>query len=180
MKRIIHHLLCSTMIIASISASAGDTAKHLRKTVFQNQKDTAFVTSAADAGMLEVQLGKLAAAKGSSPEVKRFGESMVADHSKANDELKALAGKKGIMIPVTLSAKSQKKYEALSTKTGADFDRAYADQMVKDHQEVIAKFKQESQAGNDAELKAWAQGKVAVLEHHLMMAQNMQKALTGK
>jgi putative membrane protein len=180
MKRIIHYLLCSTMIIASISSSAGDTAKHLKKIVFQNQKDTAFVTFAADAGMLEVQLGKLAATKGSSPEVKRFGESMVADHTKANDELKALAGKKGIMIPVTLSARSQDKYEALSAKTGADFDRAYADQMVKDHQEVIAKFKQESQAGNDAELKAWAQGKVAILEHHLMMAQDMQKALKGQ
>ena len=181
MKKNIHYLFFGALIMVLVNYAAGNTPVHLLdKHIFTNQKDTAFVTFAADAGMLEVQLGKLAATKGSSPEVKKFGESMVADHTKANDELKTLAEKKGLKVPVTLSAKSQKKYEELSTKAGADFDKAYADQMVKDHQAVIAKFKQESQAGNDAELKAWAEEKLATLEHHLMMAKDMQKALKEK
>jgi putative membrane protein len=140
-----------------------------------NGKDSAFVAQAADAGMLEVQLGKLAANKGSSDDVKKFGENMVNDHMKANDELKALAQKKGIKVPAALSTKSQRKYEELSKKTGTDFDKAYAAMMVKDHEEVIAKFKQEAQTGNDPDLKAWAQGKIQTLEHHHMMAQDMQK-----
>lgn len=181
MKKVIYFILLATVVIPSIGPSAAGISKHLpAKYIFAVQKDTAFVTAAADAGMLEVQLGKLAATQGSSAEVKKFGESMISDHTKANEELKTLAGKKGIKIPGSLSAKSQKKYDDLSKKTGTDFDKAYADLMVKDHQEVISKFKQESQAGNDAELKAWAQGKVSTLEHHLMMAKNMQKALSGK
>ena len=143
-------------------------------------QDTAFVNAAADAGMLEVQLGKLAATKGSSAAVKEFGQSMVTDHTKANDELKALAGKKNIKVPAALSAKSQKKYEDVSKKSGADFDRAYADQMVKDHNEVIAKFKKESESGTDSDLKAWAKGKIPTLEHHLMMAQDMNKKVGTK
>jgi putative membrane protein len=141
--------------------------------------DDAFVAAAADAGMLEVQLGKLAAEKGTSQAVKDFGQSMVSDHSKANDELKALAEKKGIKVPATLSAKSQTTYEDISKKTGAAFDKAYAEQMVKDHNEVIEKFKKEAQAGSDPEIKSWANGKVSTLEHHLMMAKDMHSKTSG-
>jgi len=143
------------------------------------QKDTAFVSFAADAGMLEVYTGKLALANSTTADIKKFGQSMVTDHDKANDELKALAAKKGIKVATALSAKSQKTYEALSKIRGTDFDKAYAEQMVKDHQEVIARFKQEAQSGTDPELKAWAQSKIAKLEHHLMMAQDLPKGSTA-
>ncbi len=104
---------------------------------------------------------------------------MVTDHGKANDELKALAAKKGVKVATALSAKNQQKYEALSRIRGAEFDKAYAEQMVKGHQEVIARFKQEAQSGTDPEMKAWAQSKIATLEHHLMMAQDLQKGSTA-
>jgi putative membrane protein len=167
--------LFSKMLLTILSVTLAFASTSDRN-YFTNDKDTTFVADAADAGMLEVQLGKLAASKGSSAEVKKFGENMVTDHTKANDELKQLAQKKGIKVPETLTPKSQKKYEDLSKKTGADFDKAYAELMVKDHQEVIAKFRKQSQTGKDPDLKAWAQNKIPTLEHHHMMAQDMQKA----
>jgi putative membrane protein len=180
MKKIIRFFLVSNMLATLTFAFASATS--ITGGNLNKEPDSTFVADAADAGMLEVQLGKLAASNGSSAEIKKFGENMVKDHSKANDELKALAQKKGINIPTNLSPKSRKTYQDLSKKKGADFDKAYAELMVKDHQEVITKFKQQSQSGNDQELKAWAQSKIGTLEHHLMMAQEMQKtsAKAGK
>lgn len=141
------------------------------------EKDTEFAVAAADGGMLEVELGKLAQTNGSSAEVKSFAQMMIDDHSKANEELMALAQQKNITLPTSLSEDKQKKYDDLAKKTGKDFDDAYTDFMVKDHKDDIDSFKKEADKGNDADLKAWAAGKVSVLEHHLEMAQNAEKAV---
>jgi putative membrane protein len=121
--------------------------------------------------MLEVQLGQLAVSKASSPSVKKFGQSMIDDHSKANEELKSLAAQKNITLPAALSDKNQKKYDELSGKTGPEFDKAYSKFMVDDHKEDIDEFKKEAEKGDDPDLKSWAAGKISVLEHHLMMAE---------
>lgn len=143
------------------------------------KKDAAFAVAAADGGMLEVQLGKLAQDNASSASVKAFGKEMVTDHSKANDELVALAQKKGIAVPSTLSDKSQKTYNDLAAKKGADFDKAYAALMVSDHKEDIGDFQKEANDGNDADIKAWAQGKLPVLQHHLDMANMNEDKMKG-
>lgn len=142
--------------------------------------DTEFAVAAADGGMLEVQLGQLAQANGSSAEVKTFAKMMVDDHSKANDELKAAAAQKNITLPASLGEKNQKKYDDLAGKTGEDFDKAYIDFMVDDHQEDIDAFKKQAENGNDADLKAWAAGKVPTLQHHLDAAKTAQDALKNK
>jgi len=144
------------------------------------KKDTEFVVKAADGGMLEVELGKLAVANASDGEVKKLGQTMIDDHSKANEELKALAQQKNISIPAALSDKSQKIYEDLAKKNGADFDKEYADQMVKDHKKDVDEFKKEAEKGEDNEIRSWASGKVSVLEHHLMMAENAKKVVDNK
>jgi putative membrane protein len=136
--------------------------------------DADFAVAAADGGMLEVQLGQLAVSRASAPSVKKFGQSMIDDHSKANEELKTLAAQKNITLPATLSEKNQKKYDELSGKSGGEFDKAYAKFMVEDHKEDIDEFKKEAEKGNDPDLKAWASGKVSVLEHHLGMAEAAQ------
>ena len=130
--------------------------------------------------MLEVELGKLAAQKGVSSDVKKLGEMMVKDHSKANDELKAAAKTKDITLPATMSDKCQKKLTELTQKQGADFDKAYADLMVSDHKDDIDEFKKEAEKGNDKDLSAWAKGKVPVLQHHLMVAEQAKKAVDKK
>jgi len=141
------------------------------------EDDTEFAVEVADGGMLEVQLGQLALTKASSAQVKEFAQTMIDDHSKANEELKTLAQQKNISIPGALSEENQKKYDDIAEESGADFDKAYCEFMVKDHKEDVKKFKDAADDAKDAEVKSWAAGKVPVLEHHLSMAETMEKAV---
>jgi len=140
-------------------------------------KDVEWATEIADASLLEVKLGELAQSKGSSPQVKELGKMMVTDHSKANEELTSLAGQKNISLPGTLSDKSQKKFDDMASKTGTDFDKEYSSAMVSGHKEVLSKFKKESEDGKDADLRAWAEGKLPVLQHHLSMSEQTEEAV---
>lgn len=140
-------------------------------------KDVEWATEVADASLLEVRLGELAQSKGSSPQVKELGKMMVTDHTKANEELTALAGKKNISLPTSLSDKSQKKLDDLSAKSGTDFDKEYSSAMVDGHKEVLSKFKKESEDGKDADLRTWAEGKLPVLQHHLSMSEQTHDAV---
>src|ERR1051326_5779397 len=81
--------------------------------------DKKFMTEAAQGGMEEVELGKLAAANGSDPDVKSFGQKMVDDHSKANDQLKQLAQTKGVTLPTDMTKSQHKDMDKLSKMTGA-------------------------------------------------------------
>jgi putative membrane protein len=138
------------------------------------EKDTDFAIAAADGGMLEVELGKLAQQKASSPEVKKFAQMMIDDHTKANDELKALASSKNISLPASLSDKNSDRIKDMQEKSGAEFDKDYIDFMVNDHQDDIDKFEKQAENGKDADLKSWAAGKVTTLKHHLEMAKATQ------
>lgn len=134
--------------------------------------DADFAVKIADAGMLEVELGKLALKNASSPKVKEFAQMMIDDHTKANAELTDAAKKKNITLPAGLSDKCQKKYDDLSAKKGKNFDKDYISAMVDGHQEVLDEMKKEADNGKDADLKAWASGKVAVVQHHLDAAKS--------
>jgi putative membrane protein len=141
------------------------------------EKDSEFAVKAAEGGMLEVELGKLAQQKGMSKEVKDFGKMLVNDHSKANEELKALAQTKNISLPATMSEKCQKTYNDLAEKNGEDFDDAFTEHMVKDHKDDIDAFQKEAEKGEDPDIKQWAAGKISTLEHHLDMAKTAEKAV---
>ena len=153
------------LLITAVFCSAG-----LLLSAQKQNKDEEFAKEAADAGMMEVKLGELAQSKGQSQEIKTLGQHMVTDHTKANEELKALAMKKNIVLPNAMSKDAQKSYDELSGKNGAEFDKAYAKMMVKDHEKVIAKFKKESEKGEDPDLKSWATKTLPTLEHHLEMS----------
>jgi putative membrane protein len=135
--------------------------------------DETFVLEASEAGMAEVALGDLAKTKASSKEVKDFGKMMVTDHSKANDELKALAQKKNVKIPDECKM-CQQKTKQLDNLTGKEFDKKFMEIMVADHNEAISKFSKESTQGNDNDLKTWAGQKLPTLRHHLEMAQKIK------
>lgn len=136
-----------------------------------------FAVAAADGGLLEVQLGTLALTKAASPQVKQFAQMMVDDHTKANNELKAIASQKKIALPDVMSEKCQKKYYDLDQKKGADFDKDYMDLMVKDHKDDIDKFEKEAEKGDDPEIKSWAAGKLTALRHHLGEAERIRDGL---
>ncbi|HET6541284.1 MAG TPA: DUF4142 domain-containing protein [Chryseolinea sp.] len=141
--------------------------------------DTEFAVAAADGSMFEVQLAQLALTKASSPKVKEFAQSMVDDHTKANEELKTLAQTKNITLPSTISEEKQKDYDKLAEKSGADFDKAYSEFMVKDHKDDVDQFKKAAEKCEDAEIKSWAAEKLPVLESHLSMAESLEDAVDG-
>ena len=139
--------------------------------------DTDFMTKAAQGGMAEVEIGKLAATKAQSPEVRQFAQKMVADHTKANDELKVLAGEKNFSMPVRLNAKHQSVIDRLNGLSGAEFDKAYVEAMVADHEETVALFKSEAEVGKDADVKGWAGKTLPNLQMHLEMIKGIQSKM---
>ena len=122
-------------------------------------KDKAFMKEAAKGGMMEVEMGKMAQQKGKNAEVKKIGGMMVADHTKANNELMAIAKKKGVDL--------SKEKPAKHSIGDANFDKDYIDMMVKDHEKDYAAFQAEGKNGTDAEVKAFASKTSAVIKKHL-------------
>src|SRR5690606_1380855 len=118
--------------------------------------DAEFAAEAASAGMMEVELGRLAQQNASSQRVKNFGAMMVKDHGKANDELKQLASAKNIQLPSAPLEKHQKHIDNLKGKTGVEFDKDYMKMMVNDHEDDIKKFQDAANEVNDTDLKAFA------------------------
>ncbi|HEX2973020.1 MAG TPA: DUF4142 domain-containing protein [Tepidisphaeraceae bacterium] len=135
--------------------------------------DKDFVDKAASGGMFEVQLGTYATTKAQNPDVKKFGQHMVDDHSKANQQLTQIAQQKGITVPQTMDSKDRKNYDRLTKMSGAEFDRAYMSQMIKDHEKDIKEFKHQAQNGKDQDLKTFASNTVPTLESHLRLAEEI-------
>ncbi|MGC2259225.1 MAG: DUF4142 domain-containing protein [Candidatus Sulfotelmatobacter sp.] len=138
-----------------------------------SSSDKKFVREAAQGGMAEVELGKLATEKASSPEVKKFGQRMVNDHSKANEQLKEVASSQGITLPSNLSAKDEMTKEHLSKLSGEQFDKAYMSDMVKDHTQDVADFQQEANSASDPAVKEFAEKTLPVLKSHLREARQI-------
>ncbi|HRI49366.1 MAG TPA: DUF4142 domain-containing protein [Pseudomonadota bacterium] len=146
-------------------------------TVSAGDKD--FIMEAACGGMAEVALGELAQQKGQSDAVKQFGKHMVEDHGKANNELKELAGRKGVVVPAALKPKYQKVVDALAKLSGAEFDKQYMREMVKDHENDVAAFQKQADKGKDAELTSWARQTLPTLQDHLKMAHDAETRVKG-
>jgi putative membrane protein len=140
--------------------------------------DKKFVMKAAQGGMLEVDLGKVAQDQGSSQGVKDFGAKMVEDHGKANDELKSIVATKNITLADSLDAKHQKMLDDLKAKSGTDFDTAYLAAMTKTHNMDDALFMKEASSGTDPDLKAFAdKTDKDVIKKHIAMLQDMKSKM---
>jgi putative membrane protein len=131
---------------------------------------------AASAGMMEVELGRVAATRAANPRVKEFGQRMVDDHSKADDKLKQIASSKGVALPTELDKSTQREFDKLSKLSGADFDREYMKHMVSDHKKDISDFKSEANKAKDADLKQFASSTLPTLQEHLNLANAAEKA----
>jgi putative membrane protein len=135
--------------------------------------DHEFIRKAAIGGAAEVELGTLATQRASRPAVRDFGAKMVNDHGAANAELASLARAKGVEAPRALDAEHQAIRDRLIALQGSDFDRAYMQEMVKDHTQDVAEFEKASQTANDAELRGWAAAKLPTLREHLALARDV-------
>lgn len=137
--------------------------------------DRHFVEKAAMGGEKEVRLARLAAERSSDPRVRSFAETLIKDHEQANTELTSLASSKGITL--ANEDKEDRLYKRLSDKTGAEFDRDYIKDMVKDHEEDVEMFEKQARKGEDAQLAAFASKTLPALQKHLQMAKDLEVQL---
>jgi putative membrane protein len=147
------------------SPKAGGTTGTPNQASSLSAKDKTFMKRAARGGMMEVTMGKLADQNGKSEDVKSFGKRMVTDHSKANEELKSIAEKKGVKLP---------SKEPSETWTS---DKAYMNMMVKDHEKDLAEFQEEATNGSDPDVKKFADDTAKVVQEHLDLAKQTQSKL---
>lgn len=149
------------------SQSAGE------KRAIAGNNDETFLRGAAEGSMLEVKLGQVAEQRAQSEEVKKFAQRMVEDHTKALDELKAIGAREHINLPTNISHQHSLRYKALEKLSGPAFDKAYARDMVQDHEQDINEFKHGAATAQKPELKDFAQKTLPTLESHLQEAKEM-------
>jgi len=152
-------------LLSVISLAAGGSALAADKSSPANglsAADRKFAMEAAKGGMMEVEMGKMAENQATNAEVKKFGARMVADHGKANAELKSIASHKGIDLPG--EAKSGGKWHS---------DKEYVGMMVKDHEKDLADFQKEAKEGTDPDLKKFAEKTSEVIQKHLEMVKDL-------
>jgi len=138
-----------------------------------SEADQRFMDKAALGNMAEVDLGKLAEQNAQSQEVKSFGERMVTDHTKADDQLKQVAAEQGVTLPAGLNSEFEATRARLAKLQGAAFDKAYMKDMVTDHKKDVAEFERESKMADDPALKNWASQTLPTLQSHLQEAEKI-------
>ena len=140
--------------------------------------DAGFLRQAAQNGLAELESGKLALTKATHSQVKSFAQQMVDDHTKANEELKALATSKGVEMPTEPSLMQRAKMKLLETADGESFDRRYAEGMGVDaHEDTLKLFQKAASSATDTDVKAFAAKTVATLQQHMQMAQDLKAAI---
>jgi putative membrane protein len=135
-----------------------------------NPADSEWVVNAGKAGLAEVQMGNLALQKAQSADVKAFAQRMVTDHSKSNEELQQLVTAKGLTLPAQLDGEHQAGLEHLTGLSGAEFDKAYMQHMVGDHEKAIGLVQTGSNSAQDPDIKAYATKSLPILQEHAKLA----------
>ncbi len=135
--------------------------------------DKEWVTTAGMAGLAEVQMGNLALQNAQNADVKAFAQRMITDHTKSNEELQQLVSAKGLTLPAQLDGEHKAAVDHLTGLTGAEFDKAYMQHMVADHNTAVAHF---SKNVEDADIKGYATKSLPVLQEHAALA----KTVAGK
>ena len=148
--------------------TAGNAVNTVANTISKATTSSAedFMKDAAQGGMAEIELGKLAASKSKDPEIKKFGQMMVTDHTAAGNDLKALAAKKNYTLPTDIGS-HKSTYDKLNGLNGADFDKAYVNDMVDDHEADLSAFQKQADNATDPDVKAFAAKVVPVVKKHL-------------
>jgi putative membrane protein len=136
--------------------------------------DAAFVKKAANINMTEVQLGKIAQEKGQAADVKSFGERMVKDHSKLNDDLKTAATAMKVKVPAKVNVKHQALIDKLSKLSGAEFDKTYAEDMANGHANAVKLFEKAQARVTRPDLKKYIDDALPILKEHLELAKKMK------
>ncbi|WP_162601105.1 DUF4142 domain-containing protein [Occallatibacter savannae] len=165
-------IFLSTCALSAAVLVCGQTG-FSQNTTSASSSDKKFVRSALEGGNAEVKLGQLAAQKGSSDDVKQFGQKMVDDHTKLGDQMKQIAQQQGIEVPDGVPAKDKALEAKLNSLSGDAFDKAYIKAMLQDHKKDLSEFKKEASSGNDTSIKDAASQGSQVISEHLQMVQQI-------
>jgi len=138
--------------------------------------DAEFVKQAASAGMMEVELGRHVSQHAADPQVRQFGQQMVTDHGKANQELKEVAQREGLSVPSSMQEEHREKVEELTKLRGRELDRAYMEEMVDDHDHDVETFREQAEE-QQSDVDRWAATTVPTLEAHLARARSIEEDL---
>src|SRR3954471_11875995 len=144
-----------------------------------NQEDKRFVQEAAAGGMAEVELSKIAQ-KSENPDIKRFADRMVQDHTAANQELMSVTGGLGIDAPKALDHEHEQMRQHLATLHGKALDDQYMKVMVQDHNKTVKLFQQEERSGGNTQLKSFAAKALPILKEHQTMATEIARKAKQK
>ena len=131
------------------------------------ETDAQFLVKATEINLAEIRLGNLAQQIGSTKSVRDLGKMMEAEHIKALEEITELAKTKTVTIPSTTSFDAEDAYNKLKVKSSIDFDKAYADMMVKGHQDAVALFENTCNDSQDTDVREWATKMLPGLKMHL-------------
>ncbi len=179
-------IIMLSLSVLSITAFTQDTKKPDDKMKAEahahmgKMADHEFAMKVLMDGMTEVELGQVALKNAASEDVKTFAQRMIDDHSKAGDELKTLATSKGLTTPTALDAQHKKMVDDMAKLSGADFDRKYMENMVKDHDKAVALFEKEVANGKDADAKSWAEKTLPTIREHQKMARDIAGKVGAK
>ena len=140
-------------------------------------QDTSFMNHATYINLGEVSAGNLAVSKGSHQAIKQFGQSMIGDHTSAQEDLKRVAADLRHNLPGDTDAEHKAKAALLMSLSGSRFDSTYIYMMVEGHNKAIQLHESEVQAGSNGNVKRYASDKLQVIRHHQMMADSIANAL---
>lgn len=154
-----------------------DSSQAAQPAIKTDEASTNFLVKAANGGMAEVKLAELAKEKSANNSIKDFASMMITDHGAANDKVKALAAERNVTIPGQPDNEEQKKYDDLNKKTGADFDKAYVDAMVKGHSSTLDMFQNAKDKVGDSSVKTFIGSTIPVIQHHLETIKGIKKAM---
>jgi putative membrane protein len=164
----------AAMVLGAVLAAPAAYAQILKKSDQKiDNADAAAMKQLAQANLNEIEGGKVAAAKAQSPEVKQFAQKMVTDHQQMLTELETLAKSKGVALPQSGSLKDKAELKMMQRSSGAEFDKKYMEEMVKDHQKDAKETQDIAAKAKDPELKAAVQKAHAKIEEHLQLAQRI-------
>lgn len=144
------------------------------------EDDSKYLVDIAEIDIAEIEIGKLAQQKSTNKEVKDFGKMLVDDHTKSSTQLKAIADKNGITLPTSITDMGKEEYNKLNEKSGADFDKKFADMMVDGHEKAVDKMTKIAKDATNEEIKVWATDRVAALTGHLEHAKRLKEKLNKK
>jgi putative membrane protein len=165
MKRV---LLAALLCVAATCAAAAEEPDSTQPVTAAQ----AFVTKATQDGLVEIQVGQLAQKRSNDPKVKEFAARMVADHTKANAELAALAKRKNLEVPTDLDTQHATVVHSIGTKPPSEFDAEYGRQMMAAHEAAVTLFSDASAVG-DKDISGFAKKTLVTIHQHQQLAASL-------